>query len=129
MRNDEFAWAFIDASQQTAQHDRVGAGCNRLSNVARILYAAITYNGHAILPGDASALVDRGNLRHANPRYNARRTNRPGPNPNFDGVHTRLDQCFGRLSGYHVTRHQLYLPAEPFFHLRYRLNYHPGVRM
>ena len=59
------ARAFLTASQQRAQHDYVAAGGDGLSDVARVLDAAVSDDGDAVLGSHAGGVIYSGDLGHA----------------------------------------------------------------
>ena len=89
--NDRVARAFGEPGEESADHDDMGTGGNRLGDIARIANPAV---GDDRNPAGRrlGRLVDRGDLGHAHARDNPRRANRARPDPYLHGIGTRLDQ-------------------------------------
>ncbi len=103
----DFARTLVDAGQQGAEHDRVGAGGDRLGDIAGILDPAIGDDRDAVAGGGAGAVEDRGDLRHADPGDDAGRADRSWPDPNLHRVGAGGDQrlgcrCGGDVAGHHL---------------------------
>ena len=71
----QVAGRFLQASQQRAQHDRAGAGRQRLDDVAGVLDAAVGDDWHAIAPRGLAAGRNGRHLRHTCAGHDAGRTN------------------------------------------------------
>ncbi len=80
---DDLAGALVRPGEEAAEHDRVGAGRDRLGDVAGELNAAVCDHRNALPGGSLRAVIDGGDLRDADTGYYARRANRPGPRPTF----------------------------------------------
>ena len=89
---DQLAGALLAAGQQRAEHHRVGAGDDRLGDVAGVLHAAVADHRHAGRPAGPGRLHDRGDLRHADPGDHPGGADRAGPDADLDRVGARLDQ-------------------------------------
>src|SRR5262245_58015056 len=70
--DDGLPRALGQARQQPAQHDRVGPGRDGLADVARVADAAVRDDRHAAADEALDGLVNRGDLRHAHARDDAR---------------------------------------------------------
>src|SRR5262249_38842213 len=74
---DHVARRLVGPGQHRAEHHRVGAGCDRLRDVARGAEAAVADDGHAVAGRGLGDVVDRGHLRHADAGDDARRARAP----------------------------------------------------
>src|SRR6185503_4899858 len=63
----------VRAGEHRAEHDGVGAGGDRLRDVARRRETAVGDQGHALLRGQVGTVVDRGDLGHPDAGDNAGR--------------------------------------------------------
>ena len=109
---DDLARRLVGAGEDRAEHDRVGAGGDRLGDVARGDHAAVADHGHAVADGDLGDVVDRGDLRHADAGDDPRGADRARPDPDLDRVGAGVDQRLGGLAGRDVAGDQLELAAE-----------------
>ena len=75
----DVARRLVGAGEHRAEHDGVGAGRDRLRDVARRGDAAVGDHRHAVVGRDRRDVVDRRDLRHADAGDDARRADRPGP--------------------------------------------------
>ena len=96
---DELARALVGAGEQRAEHDGVGAGDERLGDVARVLQAAVGDDRDAGLARRERRLVDRGHLRHADAGDDARGADRARADADLDGIHARVDERLRALAG------------------------------
>src|SRR6202140_4906431 len=90
---------FLGAGEQAADHDRMRARRDRLGDVPREADAAIGDDRHVRV---AQRLRDRGNrgdLRYADARDDARGADRAWPDADLDGVRAGIDQAPGRPRG------------------------------
>ena len=93
-----FARCLGGACQQRSDHDATGASRQRLGHVAARAQPAIGDHRHAQLGGGFGRIHDRGQLRHAHARDNARGADRPRPDANLHAIRARADQrarCLG----------------------------------
>src|SRR5579885_2454506 len=104
MRDNQFAWAFIHPRQQASQHDRIGPGGNGFGDIPRILDTTIGDDWHVILSRYLGAVINGGDLRHANTGDDARCTNSSRSNTYLDGIRSRLNYRLCRLSRDNITR-------------------------
>ena len=89
---EHLAGAFLGAGEQRAHHGDIGAGGDRLGQIARIFDAAIGDHRHARLPRFRHRIHDRGELRHADARDDARGADRARADADLDGIGARIDQ-------------------------------------
>src|SRR3954447_8279271 len=89
---DQVAGALLTAGEQAAQHRAVGAGHDRLGDVAGVLDAAVTDHRHAGRAGGPGHLHDRGDLRHPDAGHDSRGADRARPDADLDRVRARTDQ-------------------------------------
>ena len=80
MEND-VAGALVGAGEERPGHDRVRAGGNRLRNVARRGHATVGDQRHAVTRRYGGAVIDGGDLWHADTRDDASRTDTARPDP------------------------------------------------
>src|SRR5690606_17636459 len=85
--------------KQTPQHDHVSAGRDRLRDVPRVADPSVADYGDAVFQRDPGSLPDGGQLGHTDAGNDARRTDAAGPDPDFDGVGTVLNEGFRSLPG------------------------------
>ncbi|MPM36134.1 hypothetical protein SDC9_82729 [bioreactor metagenome] len=81
--------------EQRAEHHRVRAGHQGLGDVAGILQAAVADHRHPGRTGGASGVVDRGDLRNADPGDHPGGADRARADTDLDAVDARLDQGLG----------------------------------
>ncbi len=68
-----------------------------------VLHAAVGDDGHVVALGDARAVADGGDLRHAHAGDHASGADAPRPDADLDPVDARVDERLGgRLRGRHV---------------------------
>ncbi len=116
--------ALVGAGEQRAEHDRVGAGGDRLGDVAGAAHAAVGDDRDVVpraRPGDSR----RSPSPAGTPTPATIRVVQmlPGPMPALDGVGPGVDQRLGRLGGRDVAGDELDV-AEPLqlsHHLEHRL--------
>src|SRR6266699_122487 len=60
LRDHQFTGTLVDARQQAAQHDGVGASGDGLGDIAGVLDTAVCDDRHIILVGNAGAVVNGG---------------------------------------------------------------------
>jgi hypothetical protein len=77
----------------------VGAGGDRLGDVARVLDAAVGDQRDVVLLQRARTVVDRRDLGDADAGDDARRADRSGADADLDGVGTRLGERERGLAG------------------------------
>ena len=92
-------------------HDRVGAGRDRLRDVARRGEAAVRDHRHVVLRGHPGAIVDRRDLRDADACDDARRADRARPHADLERVRAEVDQRLRRLGGRDVADDELDVEA------------------
>ena len=92
----QVAGALVAAGEQRAEHDGVGAGDERLGDVARVLQAAVGDDRHAGLAGGERRLVDGGDLGHAHAGDDAGGADRAGADADLDGVGAGVDERLRR---------------------------------
>ena len=91
--------ALVGAGEQRAEHDGVGAGDERLGDVARVLQAAVGDDRDAGLAGGERRLVDGRDLRHADAGDDAGGADRARSDADLDGVGTGVDERLRALAG------------------------------
>src|SRR4051812_42294836 len=96
--DDRLAGALGQAGEQAADHHAVGAGGDRLGDVAGVADAAVGDDRHPA-GRRLGRLVDRRDLRHADARDDPGGADRARPDPHLDRVGTGLDQGAGPLGG------------------------------
>src|SRR4029077_18232990 len=83
---DDVAGRLVGAREHRAEHDGVGAGCDRLRYVARVADPAVGNERDTGGRAGARALVDRGDLRHAHAGHDPCRARAAGPDPHLHAV-------------------------------------------
>src|SRR5690348_14658770 len=106
----DLAGRLLAAGEEAAQHHARGAGGDRLRDVARVADAAVGDARHVGGGERLGHVLDRGDLRHAHARDDARRADRAGTDADLDAVGAVVDQ---RLRG--VARRDV---AADHLHLR-----------
>ena len=98
---------------------RVGAGGDRLGDVARRGDAAVGDHRHPCRIATSAHVEDRRDLRHADARDDAGRADRAGPDADLEAVGAGVDQRLGRLGGRDVAGDHLDVPLrlDPPHHL------------
>ena len=125
---DQLARALLAAGQQRAEHHRVGAGDERLGDVAGVLQAAVADDRHAGRPARQRRLVDRGDLRDADAGDDAGGADRARADADLDAVGAGVDQRLRAGAGGDVAADDLHVPGrgvglEPADHVEHQ----PGV--
>ena len=108
----DFAWAFLGAGEQAADHHAGRAGDQRLADVAGIADAAVGDQRDAVLQG-FSHHRDRGDLRHADARHDTGGADRPRANADLDRVRTRVHQRQRGIAGDDVAADHLQFREAP----------------
>src|SRR4051812_15623656 len=103
----DVARALVSAREQRARHDGVGAGRDRLGNVARRRHAAVGDQRYAVPGGNRRAVVDRGDLRHAHTGNDPRCADRTWAYANLHRVGSGVDQRLRRLGRRNVAGNDL----------------------
>ena len=114
---ERLARRFSGTCQHRADHHGRCACGQCLGGIARCAQAAIADYRNARLLGFLGSFHDRGELRHANARHNARGTDRTRTDAHLHAVRTRIDQrarCFRRR---HVACNHLCRVGEPLHSL------------
>src|SRR5574343_969415 len=88
----DFAWCLFGASEQTTQHDAVGARRNRLGDIAREADATISNQRHARAFQRLGDIGNRGNLRHADTGDDTGRTDRTRTDTDLHTISTMIRQ-------------------------------------
>ena len=112
MREDDVAGRLVGAGKHRAEHHGVGACGDRLRHVARRGDAAVGDHRHAVARRGLCDVVDRRDLRHADPRDDAGRADRARPDPDLDRVGAGVDQRLGRVGGRDVAGDHLELAGD-----------------
>ena len=120
------AWALVRAGQQRADHGAVGAGRDRLDDVAGILDAAVGDHRHVALTGLVRRIHDGRQLRHADAGHDARGADRARSDADLDGIGASIDQRLGALGRRHVAGHHLHPVRQPL-DARHRLQHALGM--
>src|SRR5207302_9146255 len=87
-----FAGRFVGAGEERPQHHGVRASGDRLGDVARVAHAAVGDERHADLFERRGHVLDRGDLRHADARDDARGADRAGADADLHAVRAVLDE-------------------------------------
>src|SRR3954468_2415434 len=82
---DDVARCLFRTREQAADHDGVGAGSDRLRDVARRGHASVGDDRHTVAGGGLSDVEDRGHLRDADTRDDPRRANPRRTDAHLDG--------------------------------------------
>ena len=96
---DRLAGRLLGPGEQRADHHDVGAGGDRLGDVAGELDAAVGDERDLRAAGRLGALADGVDLRNAGAGDDARRADRAGADADLDGVGAALDEVAGALLG------------------------------
>src|SRR6478672_11484240 len=112
LRKDDVAGRFLGAREHRAEHDGVGTGRDRLRDVAGRGDPAVGNHRHAVPCSGVCDIEDRGHLRHADARDDARRTDRARADADLDRIRPCVDQCLCRFAGGDVACDDLELAAE-----------------
>ena len=75
----DLAWALVGAGEQRADHHAIGAGGERLGEIAGIFDAAVRDHRHVVLLRHLDRLEQRRELRHADAGHDARGADRARP--------------------------------------------------
>ena len=92
-----FAGRFLTTRQQATHDNRVSKG-QRFHQISALGHAAVGNYGNALRLRAFGCNVQRGQLRDADPRNNARGANGSGPLANLDGVGTAIGQVLHAAS-------------------------------
>ncbi len=106
---DGLAGRLVDAGEEGADHDDVGAGGDGLGEVAGVLDAAVGDDGDAVLGGGAGGLGDGGDLRHAGAGDHACGADGAGADADLDGVGAGVDEGLGAVVGGDVAGEESYV--------------------
>ena len=107
------ARALVGAGEERAQHRAIGAGGDRLGEVAGIFDAAVADHRHVEFAAFGDRVDDRGELRHADPGDHAGRADRARPDADLDRVGAGLDQRAGALGGRDIAADDLGIVRQP----------------
>jgi len=105
LHEDPLAGALLGAGEHRAHHHRLGAGGERLDDVARVLDAAVGDDRHVAGPLDR--VHHRGELRHAHAGDDARGADRAGAHADLDRVDAARDQGRRAVARGHVAGDEL----------------------
>src|SRR6266850_756299 len=105
----DLARRLLGAGEERAEHDDVGAGGERLGDVARVAHAAVGDQRHVRLGERFGDVLDRGDLRHADSRDDAGGADRAGPDADLHAVRAVVDQRPRAVAGADVAAHHLHL--------------------
>ena len=92
----EIAWSLVGARKERPDHYAGSPRRDRFGDIARVLDPAIGDDGHVVTLRDRGALVNGGNLRHADARHDARGADGSRPDSDF-GIGARFDERLGGL--------------------------------
>ncbi|MPL90530.1 hypothetical protein SDC9_36582 [bioreactor metagenome] len=106
---DHLARRLVGAGDRRADHGAACARRDRLREIARELDAAIGDDRHVTRA--RAGVHDRGELRHADARDDARGADRARADADLDRIRTRLDQRLRRPRRRHVAGHHLHVLA------------------
>ena len=95
----DLARRLFGAGEGAAHHHRVGAGGDRLGEVAGEAHAAVGDQRHAAARDRLGDRVDRHDLRHADAGDDARGADRARADADLDRVGAGLDQRLRRRAG------------------------------
>ena len=99
LEQDDLARRFLGAGERAAHHHRVGAGGDRLGDVARVADAAVGDQRNAAAGERLRDGVDRHHLRHADAGDDPRRADRARADADLDRVGAGLDEVERGLAG------------------------------
>ena len=105
---EHLARTLVGAGEQRAEHHAIGAGGERLGEIAGISDAAVGDHRDIVLPRHLDRLEQRGELRHADAGDDARGADRAGADAHLDRVGARVDQRLGAVARRHVAGHHLH---------------------
>src|SRR6266851_4201416 len=109
----DLARALVGAGEQGAEHRAVGAGGDRLRQIAGEFDAAIGDHRDAVLPTFLDRVDDRGELRHPDAGDHARRTDRARTDAHLDRVGAGLDDSSRALGGRDIADDDLRVVRHP----------------
>ena len=95
----DLAGSLVRPCEHRPEHDDVGAGGDRLRDVARAADPAVGDDRHVVILERARGVVDRGHLRHADARDDPGGAGDARPLPDLDGVRTRIDERQRAVAG------------------------------
>ena len=99
----------LDACEHRADHHGVGAGDQRLGDVARLLQTAIGDHRDAGGLARQRGFVDRGDLGYATSGHDAGRADRARTEADLDRVGACVDECLRTLAGRDVAADDLHV--------------------
>src|SRR5690349_4792259 len=105
LQQERLPRAFFGPRQHRAHHHRLGTGGQRLDRVARVLDAAV--RNHGDVAGAPHGIDDRGDLRDADARHDARRTDGARTDPDLHRIDAALDERARARFGGDVARDEL----------------------
>ncbi len=105
----DLAGRLLDAGQHRADHDGVGAGDQRLGDVAGLLEASVGDDGHAGGLARQRCLVDGRDLRDATTGDDASRADRARTEADLDRVGAGIDERLRTLTGRDVAADDLHV--------------------
>ena len=108
---DQLAGGLLAAGEQRAEHHGVGAGDQRLGDVAGVLQAAVADDRDAGRPAASGGLVDRGDLRDADAGDDAGGADRAGADADLDAVDAGVDERLRAVAGGDVAADDLHVPG------------------
>jgi hypothetical protein len=97
LEENRLAGALLGAGEEAADHDAVGAGGDRLGDVAREANAAVGDDRDVAAFDAADGAEDGGHLRHADAGDDAGRADRADAHADLDGVGAGLRRARGAL--------------------------------
>src|SRR3989338_5708565 len=120
--------ALLGAREEAADHYRVGAGGQRLGDVAGVLDPAVRDNRHSAARGGLGAIGEGGELRHPDTGDDAGGADRARADSDLHRMDPRLDEGGGPFFGRYISGDKLKVgvaPADPL----HGLQDVPGVAM
>ena len=108
MIQEHLARALVGAGEQRAEHHAIGAGGERLGEIARISDAAVGDHRDVALARHLDRFEQRGELRHADAGHHARGADRARADADLDRVRAGIDQRLGAVAGRHIAGNDLH---------------------
>ena len=105
---EHLARRLVGAGEQRADHGAVGAGGERLGEIAGIFDAAVGDHRHVGFLRRLDRVHDGGELRHADAGDDARGADRARADADLDGVGAAIDQRLGAFGGGDIAGHHLH---------------------
>ena len=119
------ARALVGAGEQRAEHGAVGAGSERLGDVAGELETTVGDDRATTTAGDLGTVEHGGDLRHADTGDHPRGADRARADADLDGIGAGVDQRLGRRGRGDVAGDERAIPD--LAHLAHRLGDRRGV--